>query len=286
MESGARDAQPVVPKVEPPFKAVITEIDSEAQVRDDVLHVTATLKIDLLGQGWIEVPLRLGDAALLSATVGDQPARVVTDEQGGHKLLWNRTEADRPDSAQAAIRAEHHEGTCAEFRRIPGTAGAGESLADSRAAGRRESKRASAAGGHGSAGRRGTRGRAGAPDTGGAQPASPAETVVLAFLGAAPSVASIGRRGPKARPDWMHWSACRPNRRSRSTKGSRHMRVRLNYQISRAELAELKIEVPGDQKVVNVADANLRQWNVEPSGSNQTITVGLFQPARSAGFAD
>ena len=63
----AHDAQPVVPKVEPPFKAVITEIDNEAQVRDDVLHVTATLKIDLLGQGWIEVPLRLGDAAL---TVG------------------------------------------------------------------------------------------------------------------------------------------------------------------------------------------------------------------------
>ncbi len=32
--------------------------------------------------------------------------------------------------------------------------------------------------------------------------------------------------------------------------------------------------------MVNVADPNLRQWNVESTGDDQTITVGLFQPAR------
>ena len=92
----ARDAQPTPPKIEPPVQAVITEIFNEADVRDDVLHVTAQLKIDLLGKGWIEVPLRLSDAALLSAQVAGQPALVVTDEQQGHQLLWNKPDRNSP----------------------------------------------------------------------------------------------------------------------------------------------------------------------------------------------
>ena len=47
----ARDAQPTPPKIEPPVKAVITEIFNEADVRDDVLHVTAQIENRSTRQG-------------------------------------------------------------------------------------------------------------------------------------------------------------------------------------------------------------------------------------------
>ena len=101
---------------------------------------------------------------------------------------------------------------------------------------------------------------------------------MLAFLGAAPSVRIDWTPRAEGATGLDALVSVQAEQEVTIDEGVARTRVRLNYQISRAELAELKIEVPGDQKVVNVADANLRQWNVEPSGSNQTITVGLFQP--------
>ncbi len=100
----ARDAQPKTAPTEPPVQAIITEISNQAEVRDDALHVRAELKIDLLGKGWIEVPLRLKDAALLSARVGEEPARVVSDPGGGHRLLWNQSDTE---SSQIELQLEY-----------------------------------------------------------------------------------------------------------------------------------------------------------------------------------
>ncbi len=50
--------------VRPPVGAVITEIENEATVAKDVVRVKATVKIDLLVEGWHEIPLRLADAAI------------------------------------------------------------------------------------------------------------------------------------------------------------------------------------------------------------------------------
>ena len=59
-------------------------------------------------------------------------------------------------------------------------------------------------------------------------------------------------------------------------------RAVLAYEISRAELGRLEIEVPADQKVVNVFDPNVREWSVTTSGGVQKISVQLFEPAKSA----
>jgi hypothetical protein len=56
----------------------------------------------------------------------------------------------------------------------------------------------------------------------------------------------------------------------------------LIYTISRAELAQLTLEVPADQKVVNVSSPNVRQWSVEAAGEKQKIVVELFEPARQS----
>ncbi len=59
-------------------------------------------------------------------------------------------------------------------------------------------------------------------------------------------------------------------------------RTQLAYTISRAELAELAIEVPADQKVLNVFDPNVKEWKVEQAEALSKITVQLYQPARES----
>src|SRR6185503_2224331 len=58
--------QPLVEK-RPPAGVLITDIESEASVERDVMIVRAKLKLEALGEGWQEVPLRLTDAAIRSA---------------------------------------------------------------------------------------------------------------------------------------------------------------------------------------------------------------------------
>ena len=67
------------------------------------------------------------------------------------------------------------------------------------------------------------------------------------------------------------------------SEGATRSRALLTYSISRAELGQLAVEVPADYKVVNVFDANVRQWSVEPlaaGAKRQKITAQLFEPAK------
>jgi transposase len=50
-----------------------------ATIGNHVVDVTATLKIEVVGDQWVKVPLRLKGAALRSATIGGAPARIVFD---------------------------------------------------------------------------------------------------------------------------------------------------------------------------------------------------------------
>jgi hypothetical protein len=73
----AQEALRTEPDQPPPVAALINQIDSEAVVGEQVVQVTARLKLELLSPGWHEIPLRLADASIQSARLGDQPARLL-----------------------------------------------------------------------------------------------------------------------------------------------------------------------------------------------------------------
>ncbi len=83
----AQDKTRPAAEARPPVGAVITEIENEAVVAKDVVQVTAHLKIDLLTEGWHEVPLRLADAAVVRATIKNEPARLLGGANEDHRLL-------------------------------------------------------------------------------------------------------------------------------------------------------------------------------------------------------
>ncbi|MCP3902278.1 MAG: hypothetical protein GY715_01470 [Planctomycetes bacterium] len=257
---------------EPPVDALITETSNEATVRHDVVTVNATVHIELLRDGWNEVPLRLDDAAITGATIDDEPARLLFTAGRGYSLLYEKAEA-------APVALELKLTYAKSYNRAPGRNSVSFNAPQAPI----------------------SRWRVAIPEEGVkvnlrpliAATDVPAQTepdlegdwsVVLAFVGAAPSVGidwtpkSEGATGLGALADVVS------EQRVWIDEGVARTRVDLAYEISRTELPALTIEVPVGEKVVDVSDANVRQWSVERFEQReppvQVITIELFEPIK------
>ena len=98
----AQDKNRPAAEVKPPVGALITEIENVATVEKDVVRVKAKVKIEVLAKGWIEIPLRLSDAAITSATIGGQPARILGEPGQGYRLLVEK-KGKQPEQIELAL---------------------------------------------------------------------------------------------------------------------------------------------------------------------------------------
>ena len=257
----------------PPVGAVITAIESEATASKSVVHVRARLTIEVLGQGWQSIPLRLSDSAITAATLGHEPARIIGDAEKGYALLVENKE-QKPQTLELALEyakaISRSPGLCSvEFAapeaplnrwqvRIP-EAGVKVNIEPLMAA---------------------TEAPAEKPQSGKSKERLAEETVLLAFVGAAAKVHVDWTPKAEGATGMAALANVDAQQQVSVAEGVSRTHAKLTYSISRAQLAQLLLEVPADQKVVNVQDANVRQWSVEPSGKLQKITVQLFEPAK------
>jgi hypothetical protein len=278
----AQEKNRPVAEPRPPVGAVITEIENEASVAKDVVRVKATLKIDLLAEGWHELPLRLSDAAISSATLKGEPARIVGGPGEDYKLLVEK-KGKQPEQivltleyakaiskmpGQNSVSFQTPQASVSRWRvRIP-QSGVKVNLYPLIAA---------------------TEVPADAADKGDKKKdipaAKPDETVVLAFVGAAPMVRIDWTPKAEGATGLTALVSVQAEQQVWINEGATRSRTNLTYTISRAELGQLAIEVPIDYKVVNVFDANVRQWSVEPppaGAKQQKITAQLFEPAKKS----
>ena len=281
----ARDADKPAAEPKPPVGALITESDNEATVAKDVVQVKAVLKIEVLAEGWNEIPLRLADAAITRATLSsnppkakDEPARIVGEPSQGYMLLIEK-KGKQPEQfvltfeyakaisrtpGQNSVEFQAPQAPVSKWRvRIP-QAGVKVNIQPLIAA--TEEPAAAPA--------------AGQPDGAAAKPVE--ETVVLAFVGAAPMVRIDWTPKTEGATGLTALASVQAEQQVDIDEGVTRTRTLLVYTISRAELAQLTVEVPADQKVVNVFDANVRQWSVEVVEDRQQITAQLFEPAKGS----
>jgi hypothetical protein len=257
----------------PPVGAVITAIDSEATAAKSVVRVRARLTIEVLGEGWQSIPLRLTDSAITAATLGREPARIIGDTEKGYALLVENKEK-KPQTLELTLEyakaVSRSPGLCSvEFAapqaplnrwlvRIP-EAGVKVNIQPLMAATEAPDEKT----------------QSGKPKD---RPAE--ETQLLAFVGAAPTVHVDWTPKAEGATGMAALANVEAQQQVSVAEGVCRTHAKLTYSISRAQLGQLLVEVPDDQKVVNVADANVRQWSVEPSGKLQKITVQLFEPAK------
>jgi hypothetical protein len=264
----ARAKLPDPAKERPPIGILIREIDSDATVEHEVVSVSAKIKLEILGKGWHEAPLRLRDAAIRSATVEGEPARVLFDAEAGYKLLVRNSD-DQPRTvtvqlqyaksfskspAKNSVTFQSPEAPVNRWRiRVP-EAGVNVSIHPLVAASE-------------------------AAD-GDSQPVGENETVLLAFVGATPTVRIDWTPKAEGATGLEALATVQSEQEVHIDEGVVRTRTRLQYTISRAELSELEVRVPVDQRVTGVFDPNVRQWKVRQDGDAQIISIQLFQPAR------
>ncbi|MFO0868072.1 MAG: hypothetical protein U0935_03920 [Pirellulales bacterium] len=318
----AQSATAKPPEVRAPVGALISAIDSRAEVRRDVLHVTARLQIELLAPGWHRIPLRLGDAALLSARLGEEPAQVLFDKDGYYLLIKAATPAAVPVpvpppgvappvaapplatppaatppavtppvvrpaavSAPPVFVAQRRELTleyAKAYAKHPGQNSV--SFEAPQAPVNRWEIRIAPSG---------TKitlepllaateiPTAAKPDGAPADGGPPADVSVLqAFVGAAATVKVDWTAKSEGAAGLAALVNVQARQQVRVDEGVVRTQTQLAYDISRADLGQLQVDLPADQRVINVFDPNVRQWDVKPQGDKQRITVQLFQPTR------
>lgn len=254
---------------QPPVAALVTEIRSTATIENEVVNVTAELKIEVLTAGWHEIPLRLTDAAILSARLGDRPASIVYKPKSGYVLLFRKT---GNAAEQMTLALEYSKA----FEKTPGRNRF--SVQAPQAAVNRWLVRVPQAGVqvHVEPMIAATEQPSADPE---ADPAGQ-ETVVLAFVGAAPVVRLDWTPKAEGASGLAALATVQAQQQVSLDEGVIRSRIVLDYQISRAELTSLRIQSPADFKVLNVFDPNVKQWSVDSDDTTSTITVSLYEPSR------
>jgi hypothetical protein len=270
----AREKTRPAAEAKPPVGALISEIDNEATVEKDVVRVQARLKIEVLSEGWNEISLRLADAAITGATIGQQPARIVGSAGQDYRLLVEK-KGKQPEQIELflqyakaitrtpglnSVSLQAPQAPVSRWRITIPQAGVKVNIQPLIAATEVPAPK----------------------QADGGEKKGPEETVVLAFVGAAPQVRIDWTPKAEGATGLAALASVQAEQQVSVNEGVVRTRTALAYTISRAELGQLVIEVPGDQKVVNVFDANVRQWSVAPSDGRQRITAQLFEPAKGS----
>lgn len=267
----ARETQRRPDEAKPPVEALISEVANEAVVSRDVVKVSAEVRIELLGTGWLDVPLRLADAAITTASIDGKPARLVFKKETGYHLLVER---GKDDPKQIELLLEYAK----TFAKRPGANSV--SFQSPQAPVSRWRIRVDEPGV-----KIDVHPLIAASDV----PPPDAETPrseILAFVGAAAEVRIDWTPRAEGAAGLDVLAGVQTEQQVFLDESVTRTRAVLVYAISRAELKELHIDVPSAHRVVNVFDANVRRWSLEkPKDENaatQRIVVELFEPAKQS----
>lgn len=270
--NAAQAAAKKIEDIKPPVGALISEIDSVAVINDkaDVVEVTATIKLEVLREGWNEVPLRLNDAAIRSAKLGDNAARLLHDPNTGYRLLFEKKGKEPEQLTLKVVYAR-------AYNKSPGSNSV--QFDAPQAPVNRWEIHVSQPGVKVNVHPKLSATEASA-EMANEKPEEKKETVVEAFVGAA-DVVKIDWT-PKAEGAAGLTALATVQVRQEVTIDERVVRTRatLVYEISRADLSKLQIAVPVEHDVVNVFDDNVKGWTQKNDALGKVITVDLFQPAR------
>ena len=263
----ARANQPKKPNLKAPLGALITDIESTATLGKEIVNVDATIKIELLREGWHRVPIRLANAAIRTATIDDKEARIVSVVNGQYELLVSH-DSDKPKTielklsyAKALTKTGGQSVVAFQSPQAPvnrWTIRTGQKDIDVQI----EPMIASSK-------------KTDEDD----EDAEENGDEILAFVGAAPEVKIMWTPKAEGASGLAALISADTQARFQIDQGVARTSANVTLDISRAEISSVSLDVPAGQKVVSVFDRNVKKWEVEKGNDSQTIKIDLFEPA-------
>ena len=260
--SRARNNQPKRNDLTAPLGALITDIESTATLGKEIVSVDATIKIQLLRAGWHRVPIRLAQAAIRSATIDGDEARIVSTKNGQYELLIDH-DSDKPETielelsyAKSLTKTGGQSAVAFKSPQAPvnrWTIRTGQKDIDVKI----EPMIASSK-------------KADEDDADGDE--------ILAFVGAAPEVKIAWTPKAEGASGLAALISADTQTQFRIDPGVARTSAAVTLNISRAEINSVSLDVPLDQKVVSVFDRNVKKWQVDKADDFQTIKIELFEP--------
>ena len=257
LEMWERLTKPERPIEVPPVNGLITRADYVGKVKGDLVQLEGTLDIDVLSSGWARLPVEFGDAAIGSARaddgavllrgVGDGKYELLVEGQGKHKITLTLVVGVKST-------AEGHSFVV----QCPAVGVSNLELE--------------------------------IPETDLAVQVTPRRTSELRSTGKeATQVRAVLGSTSQFTVSWqpksgtMDQAAGLANVTDTITvdvgDGVVHTHAMLDYQILRGALDELTVEVPADQRLLDVQVPGMRDWQTEKTEDRQRIKVRLHAPA-------
>ncbi|MDR0338464.1 MAG: hypothetical protein LBI18_15440 [Planctomycetaceae bacterium] len=266
----ARAKQPVKPSATLPVNAMITETFSTATIAEEVVRVESVVSIELLKDGWHEIPLRLADVAITKAMIGDEKAKILGSPDKGYRLLVEKKKIE--DTENKERKSEHLELTlhyAKSIEKSPGRNFVSFDVPQSPLG----------------------RWKIIVPESGvkidftplvaaAEQTVAENQTIFEAFVGAVPNIQIAWTPKAEGATGLDALTSVQLLQQTTIDESILRTSARFDYSISRAAITNLAVRIPKDQKIAAVFDPNIRKWFVEPQDDTQIIRIELFEPAK------
>lgn len=238
----------------PPVNAVITEAAYTGKITGDVAQIEAALTVQVLGKPWVELPIQFGDAAIGKVTSTDDKVLLQATGNGTYALLF-------PKAGEHKVRLE----LTARVRTSPD----GRSVEiDCPASGITTFDLTVPAGDQ----------SVDIAPQGVVTPQDGNEktTRVKANLGATKKISARWRPRLSTAPAMEVLTTVQNTLDMRIADGLVHTHAALTYQVLRGQVDQLRIAVPLDHRILDVAAAGLKSWKTAKEEKSQVVTVDLL----------
>ena len=247
----AAEKAPVAP---PAVSAVITGATYVASVEQDLARIRAELTVNVLGTPWVEVPIRFGDAAVAKLEAGDKVLLKGTGD-GNYSLLFGNAGEQKIVLELTARIHTSPEGREFGFD-VPTTGITTFEIVIPEA-----------------------------DQTVEVTPrliAIPAEAAAMqtrfkANLGATPRITARWRPKATSKPEMDLLASVTNYTRVSVEDGLIHTDALFTYEVLRGEVAQLRISVPKDHRILDVsAETRLKGWQAKEEDGRQIVSIEML----------
>ena len=251
---------------EAPMPYLVSSARFTGKVDSELARMRLELVVDILADGWVEVPIGLGDVAVSSVSTAKSKPAPLLRVVGGQYVLLTRGKGRQTLTVDFARQLTTQPGLNVLGFRIPPAAITTLELTipDENMKVDVEPMLAASTDQIDVAGKKATR--------------------LQAFLGATSTVKLSWKPKTQAAADLAAVVICEQAQHINVAEALISHEIRFNYDIRRRGVDAFTVQLPGQFRVTAVDGANISKWDIAAAGDGKTqaLTVNLFSPAKGS----